>query len=85
MIGLGGLDNIRRTGELVTGTDRLRMVLSLPRLELNAPASRTLPREWFDQNGMPRLVRDFLRRWERGEVSVLVQDRRPRHPRPEQC
>ena len=57
--------------ELLEHTDRLRMMLSLPRLEMLG--RRELLDSWHNTD-VVEPVREFLLAWERGEISVLAQD-----------
>ncbi|MFD4643295.1 NACHT domain-containing protein [Lentzea sp. NPDC058436] len=52
--------------------DSLRMMLCLPYLETFE--HRAQPAHWHDTDGIIEPVREFLLRWERGEISVLAQD-----------
>lgn len=64
--------------ELTCDSDSLRMMLSLPYLEIEAFHKRILPVEWLDLGGVPPAVREFLLRWERGEFNLTHRDPPPR-------
>ena len=70
--------------ELTGISDSLRMMLSLPYLEIEAPDNRILPVEWLDIGDVPPAVREFLLRWERGEFNVTEPAPPRQPPLPEQ-
>lgn len=53
-------------------SDSLRVLLALPNLELTGRPSRAIALTRVDQTLFPPQVREFLGRWERGEINVLA-------------
>ncbi|MGW4209653.1 NACHT domain-containing protein [Lentzea sp. NPDC004789] len=61
----------------------LPIMLSLPAREMQHPRRR-LPPGWLDLDDLTPEVREFLLRWERGEISVLAPSPEPPPPPPAQ-